>query len=608
MNVMNPFADRLARIRAVCEAVNFRPALLLAPLLFSLLGSVCEGAGVVLLVPVLKLFTENETAALRQYWLLDRLWEYLPSIDKSAMIAALLFSIGMLALGRIFSQFASSYLLTKLMRRLSNSLRKALYGRYMSFGKLYFDTRNIGQLQQTLTVYVDLVAREIAALNNAANSGLVLMVYFVVMCSISPVLTLLTAIVFPVLHFGLRHIISKIRASSLVLRQFYGAMGKKISNSLLCIPLVHAYANEKGEQAWFDSISDEVTATQLKIDLNNLLVPVVKELIMLGVLAGGVLALLLGSSMGFKLEFESGLVFLFTIKRSSSHLGSLNVMRAHFATVSGQLKEIIEVFEDEGKFKISQGQIRCEGLEREIRISNLDFSYPGKEAALSGISLVIRRGEKVALVGESGAGKTTIVNLLMRHYECPPGTIMVDGMDVRDLTLESWRSQIAEVSQNHYILNATFESNLVYGLRQTPTKEDLSDALRKAGLSELVAGLPAGLDTQIGDMGINLSGGEKQRLSIARAILKRSQILILDEATSSLDSLTERAIRDALEELSYGKTVIIVAHRLSTISGVDQIFVVEGGKIVETGSPRDLIQKKGRFFAYWVQQDISSHH
>ncbi|MEI6863153.1 MAG: ATPase, T2SS/T4P/T4SS family [Candidatus Omnitrophota bacterium] len=211
----------------------------------------------------------------------------------------------------------------------------------------------------------------------------------------------------------------------------------------------------------------------------------------------------------------------------------------------------------------------------------------------------------ILVVGPTGSGKTTLISLIMRFYDCPKGAILLDGEDVREFTVKSVRRHIALVSQETLLFNDSIRNNLSFGLDREVSDDELIVVAKKARIYDLIASLPDGIDTEVGDRGIKLSGGEKQRVAIARALLKGSSILILDEATSSLDSKTESLIQDAVDSAIQNKTAIIIAHRLSTIKNADKIVVVEGGRVVEEGGLVELLEKKGKFYGYWQAQKFS---
>ncbi|MDP7477523.1 MAG: ATP-binding cassette domain-containing protein, partial [Candidatus Peribacteraceae bacterium] len=271
------------------------------------------------------------------------------------------------------------------------------------------------------------------------------------------------------------------------------------------------------------------------------------------------------------------------------------------ANASGPLDEILEVLSDEGKPFVEGGDKEFSGLSDELRFKNLTFSYSDDRTILSDVSFVMPKGKMTAIVGPTGAGKSTLISLLMRYYECPEASIFLDKEDIREFTLDSYLKRTALVSQETLLLHESLRNNIAYGLNDV-SEDDLQNAIKSARLDDFIASLPKGLDTLIGDRGVKLSGGEKQRVSIARALLKGADILILDEATSSLDSKTEHLIQEAIDEAVQGRTSIVIAHRLSTIKHADKIVVIEEGQCKEEGTLDDLLAKKGVFFGLWEQQ------
>jgi ATP-binding cassette subfamily B protein len=233
-------------------------------------------------------------------------------------------------------------------------------------------------------------------------------------------------------------------------------------------------------------------------------------------------------------------------------------------------------------------------LQGDIAYHAVRFEYQTDKPILDGLDLTIKAGETIAFVGPSGAGKTTVCSLLPRFYDVVAGSISIDGVDVREMTLASLRSSIGIVQQDVFLFAGTMRENIAYG-RLDAAESEILDAARRARLDEVIAGLPAGLDTIIGERGVKLSGGQKQRLAIARIFLKNPPILILDEATSALDTETERAIQQSLAELSEGRTTLVIAHRLATITEADRICVIDKGRVVEEGSHRELLRRAGPY-------------
>jgi ATP-binding cassette, subfamily B, heavy metal transporter len=237
----------------------------------------------------------------------------------------------------------------------------------------------------------------------------------------------------------------------------------------------------------------------------------------------------------------------------------------------------------------------------EVIFDSVRFAYEPERAILKGITLRVGAGEKVALVGPSGSGKSTIGRLLFRFYDVTGGAVQIDGQDIRDVTQDSLHAAIGVVPQDTVLFNDTIRYNIAYG-KDGATQAEIEDSARAARIHDFIMRLPDGYDTTVGERGLKLSGGEKQRVGIARTLLKNPAILLLDEATSALDSQTEASIQDSLRDMGQGRTVITIAHRLSTISDADRIVVLEDGLIVEEGRHEVLLARAGRYAAMWARQ------
>ncbi|WP_143328817.1 peptidase domain-containing ABC transporter, partial [Clostridium beijerinckii] len=268
---------------------------------------------------------------------------------------------------------------------------------------------------------------------------------------------------------------------------------------------------------------------------------------------------------------------------------------------SDRLGEILDL---ELEKSLSEGKkIKPKSLLGHVILEDVDFRYGVRELVLKNINLSIKSGEKIALVGESGSGKTTIAKLLMGFYEIERGEIILNDYNIKDLNKEVLRDKISYISQESFFFSGTIRENLQFA-NEDLNYEDMISACKKAEIHDYINGLPLRYETILEEKGGNISGGQRQRLSIARALLKKPDILIMDEATSNLDSITEKAIQKTLEECSGNTTTIIIAHRLSTIIKCDKIYVMENGKIIEEGNHRELLEKKKYYYKLWSEQSI----
>jgi ABC-type multidrug transport system fused ATPase/permease subunit len=294
--------------------------------------------------------------------------------------------------------------------------------------------------------------------------------------------------------------------------------------------------------------------------------------------------------------------FLVVAKRAVPLLGFATTLRVGLAQARPPLERLAAVFDDNDKCFVQSGPREFHGLRHGIEFRNLWFSYVDGLPVLRGLNALLPAGETTALVGETGCGKTTVASLLARLYECPPGSVLLDGVDIREFSRESLARRIAFVGQDAWLFNDTLRENLLIGLDRHVGDDELEVALARVRLGGLLATLPEGLDTEIGDRGLKLSGGEKQRLCIARALLRNADLVLLDEATAALDSRTERDVLEALEEATRGRTVVAIAHRLSTIRHAAKILVMDRGRVIQEGNFNELVHMPGTFAAMWHAQ------
>lgn len=603
----SPFLNTGKQLYGLIQKAGLRLRVFTVTALLAFLASYFEAFSLALLIPLLKGLISGDFQFVSQVPVLreipDRFPEAFSYGNRNFVLLLCSLTFGSMAL-RIVLQYCSSFLVNRIVRNFENHMRRMVYERYLSFGKLFFDQHSSGKLFQVLMGYSNLVASSISNLQWILYAGFALTGYLLLMSFISWKLTLIVVLFSPALHFALSRLIQSIQRTSRRLADSLNNLSMDLSNALNAVPLIKAYTNEQFEQQRFQKGSDYVEHNQFGIDKRTLLINPLQELITLAFLILIVAVMCALVAYQGEGEFAEFAVYLVVLRRAATCFGLFNNMRSSFAAVSAPLQEILEVFNDDDKAFVPEGSREFHGLKDGIRFNHLSYTYPGGVSALRDISLFLERGKLTALVGFSGAGKSTVVNLLMRFYDSQPGSITVDGLDIRDFTLNSWRAKIALVGQECLLFNASLRENLTYGLRSEVSADRLTQVLQDSQLEDLLSRLPEGLETRIGDRGVKLSGGEKQRVSIARAMLKDTEILLLDEATSSLDSQTERKIQLALQNLIKGRTTIVVAHRLSTIQHADQLIVMEQGRVVEQGTFDELRQASGSFRDFWQAQSI----
>lgn len=416
---------------------------------------------------------------------------------------------------------------------------------------------------------------------------------FILMATVHMPLALMTIIIVPSMTWLVSRHGSQMTNTW---RKLFGQIGDfnaRIEESIGGVRVVKAFANEHQEEKLFarDNVNYKTTKLQAyrimtaSMTLSYLSTRLVQLVIMVAgtwyVLKG---ELSYGGFIGFLLLVE---VFFRPVQKISSVMESYPKGIAGFRRFTQLLDTAPDITDKPDARVVSS-------LKGDIEFDNVTFGYSAGSPVLKDLNLTIRAGETVAFVGPSGAGKTTLCSLLPRFYDVQQGAIRVDGLDVRDMTQQSLRGQIGIVQQDVFLFGGSIRENIAYG-RLHATEEEIWQAATRARLADLINSLPDGLDTIVGERGVKLSGGQKQRISIARVFLKNPPILILDEATSALDTATEQAIQQSLSELSVGRTSLIIAHRLTTIQNADRIIVVDDSGIVEQGSHKQLLERRGRY-------------
>ncbi len=293
-------------------------------------------------------------------------------------------------------------------------------------------------------------------------------------------------------------------------------------------------------------------------------------------------------------------VYIYAFSRFSPFLVSLGRLHMQFTAALPDVELLYNILHQKTN-NIEDGKIEIDDIRREIRFNDVSFSYKGKKRIIKNINFDIKKGKTTAIVGVSGSGKTTLINLLVRLFDVDEGVITIDGVNLRDIKISSLMSLIGMVSQDTFIFNATIRENIIFGLEGV-SEERLIGAAKQANAHEFVSHFPSGYDTIVGDKGLKLSGGQRQRIAISRAILRNPKILVLDEATSSLDSHAEAAVQNAVNEVSKDRTVIVIAHRLSTVVNADKIIVLDRGRVAEEGPHEELLKRGGIYSALYEVQ------
>jgi ABC-type multidrug transport system fused ATPase/permease subunit len=411
----------------------------------------------------------------------------------------------------------------------------------------------------------------------------------------------MSMLLFSLLAVGLSTLNARVREASFDVSRASGQFTSTAMEFLSGIRTVQAFATQDFERRRFYEASDNIVKTNTKSTMAWALVkPLAEGLATTVLIAMIIVAFTVFVSNG-TLQVASLLTFFFVLFRLVPNLQDVNNVLAQLSTLHGSADSIKELLKTDNKPYFQNGKSDFLDLKRAIELVSVDFGYEPNHLILENITLTIERGKMTALVGASGAGKTTLADLIPRFYDPTNGQVLIDGVDLREFDINSLRRKMAVVSQDTFIFNTSIRKNIAYGT-EGASEDEILEVARLANALEFIQEMPEGLESPLGDRGVRLSGGQRQRIAIARALLRNPEILILDEATSALDSVSERLIQESLEKLSIGRTVIAIAHRLSTIASADKVVVLEQGRIVEQGKYQELLERRGKLWKYHQMQ------
>jgi len=513
--------------------------------------------------------------------------------------------LGALTLGVWVLESVFEYLYMVLWRNLAQDLQHALrldaYSHLQKLDLAYFEDRSTGNLITILNDDVNQLERFLdGGANNLIQVLTTLVAVGAVFFAISPLIALMAFTPIPVIVIGAFYFQRRAQPLYADVRERVGLLGARLAANIGGIMTIKSFATEGFEAGRIDADSSAYVAANRKaIAVSSAFIPIIRMAILVGFMA----TLLLGGWMTLNDSLNVGAygVLVFLTQRLLWPLTGLAETVDLFERAMASSKRILDLIATPVAIRDCHDARSWEGARGAIEFRQVSFGYADREHVLHDIDLAIGAGETVAFVGQTGAGKSSLVKLLLRFYVPSSGQILLDGRPLESLSLASLRRQIGFVSQEVFLFQGSVRDNITYGTPNA-TYEQIQAAAEAAEAMEFIDKLPAGFDTIVGEAGVKLSGGQRQRLSIARALLKDPPILILDEATSAIDNETEAAIQRSLQRISHSRTTLVIAHRLSTIVHADRIYVLDAGRIVESGAHDELRQGSGIYATLWAVQ------
>lgn len=587
---------------------------------FNILYAIFNVLSVLAFIPVLGILfgKEEKTVQKPTFKGIDGIYDFVQSslsyhvtnmMESGGVEKALLFiciiSFVLFFLKNLF-RYLALYVLTFLLNGVVKDIRDAMYFKIIELPISYFSEKKKGDTIARMTSDVQEVENSfLNTLEAIVREPLTIVFTLISMFAISPKLTLFAFVLLPVSGILISSVSKKLKAKSLLAQQETGNFLSFIEETLSGLKVIKSFTAEEKMQKNFEKSTTQFRKLMHSVlHRKNLASPMSEFLgsaTIIAILWFGGRLVLLGEDEMKPQEFL-GYIGLFYLILNPAKAISKAIFSVQKGNASAE--RIMDILETENDIKDSPNAIVKKSFDDKIELKNISFKYKD-ELVLKDFSLTIPKGKKIALVGQSGSGKSTLANLIPRFYEVNEGEILIDGINIKNITKESLRNLMGLVTQESILFHETVKNNITLGVDGIADDAAILDAAKVANAHEFIKDLPQKYDTNIGDSGNTLSGGQRQRLSIARAVMKNPPIMILDEATSALDTESEQLVQLALEKMMENRTSVVIAHRLSTIQKADNIVVIQKGKIVEQGMHEELLAKKGAYYSLVNMQSLS---
>jgi ABC-type multidrug transport system fused ATPase/permease subunit len=570
------------------------PARSISVICLIILSSLFEGASFGMLIPLIQVMTGTGNGVFQNATFTSRLFSFFGIADQARQILLIFCALFLTVIAKNLFTYLMNVLIAKMRFMTTRDLSANLMDRLIEYDLRYFDSVKSGHIISNMTNETRrmgdflLNVLSLLALSAKVSAYIILLLLISWQASIA-IIALVAVVLFPI-----ELVMKKLKKLSSAASHVLADYGFKLVEILGGIRVIKGVGSEGAEKANFRAKADAIYRVNYdSTKYASLLMPL-SEAVVFGLVVLCILVLMVVVKIDVSRTFPYLATYLLVLVKALTQLNQMNGVRTRAMYDIAAFDSYEKLYDRTGKATINSGGARLERFCDAIEFRDVGFSYSGDKMVLRHINLRIPGGKVTAIVGASGVGKSTLVNLIMRFYDIGSGSITVDGVDLKELELHSWRKKIGFVSQDIFIFNMSISDNIVYGHPGT-SREKIVDAAKAAGAHDFIMALPNKYDTLLGERGVRLSGGQKQRVSIARAIIHDPEILILDEATSSLDTETEKLIKDAIDRLAKDRTVIAIAHRLSTIVHADNIIVLHEGGVEDHGLHSELILRNGLY-------------
>jgi subfamily B ATP-binding cassette protein MsbA len=556
-----------------------------------------EGLGIGLLIPFLESLLRPEGDPLRTGWQWVDTWVLASDAPK---LERLYWLSGVILLS-IWTRAGVGYVANLLNIRIRESilhrLRREIIDQVQRVAVSFFSETRSGDIINTLSSETKRLRVLFDIAGQMLTHVLLLVAYGAAIVLISWQMSILAALFGVAIMLIFNGFLRKLRSNGQAISQANAQVTSTASELISGIRTAHVFGTRDYETEQFRQVSEEARRATVEADSRSSLVSPLSQGI-----ASTTLIVMIILSVQFLvaeglLSAAALLAFMVALLRMLPRLDMINMARAQWSVYRGALDDVVKLLRRDDKPYLIEGDHDLDQFTNKIALRNVSFGYTPDQTVIKNVSLDIPRGQTVAIVGGSGAGKSTLADLIARLYQPDEGEIWIDDVPLHDVSTTSLRHTIAVVNQDTFLFNTSVAENITYGLEGI-SREEVRAVAAKANALDFINELPDGLDSMLGERGSRLSGGQRQRIAIARALLRNPDILILDEATSALDSVSEKLVQDSLEYLMRGRTVIVIAHRLSTVESADKVVVLEDGRITEEGSYQELLERRGQLWEY----------